>query len=401
MHLRDLSTSPRPCLVLERLGRGSIARLLESRDSLAPGEAVTVLAPVAAAVSAMHADGVAHRAIRSGAVLFRESGAPVLCGFGHATLIPPRASIAALANEPAVLEDYRALDKLVRDVLLRVHGEVTSVLGWLDQFAEATYADSFADALAEHLFELGKAEPVRSTVPARVSPPTAVPLRSNSAAWTGPGPVTPTMARSAAPHRVTPPNIVDELPIPVVIRNLVNRLTAIRKPAWLVAVVGAAVLTITMLVVLPVSGESPSGALTGSAGDPGSGASSAASIPPAETGALTGDDPVAALAVLLETRARCIRDLSVLCLDSVLQDGSAAMDDDRAVIRSIQNGAEAPTQFRFATQPQVPADVSVVEREGNAVLLSVGGQAGSAALSSEILVMKGESGWRIRAYLDT
>ncbi|MFT4124517.1 MAG: protein kinase, partial [Microbacteriaceae bacterium] len=64
--------------VLERLGPLSLATLLADRGALTAGEAVTVLAPVAAAVQQLHDAGVSHGAIGPAAVLFRADGAPAL-----------------------------------------------------------------------------------------------------------------------------------------------------------------------------------------------------------------------------------------------------------------------------------------------------------------------------------
>jgi hypothetical protein len=237
----------------------------------------------------------------------------------------------------------------------------------------------------------------RNFVRDRVSAPASVPLHVNSAESSGPSPIAwPAELRNVVTGLTSVRSAMTRLSS---VRTVVARLTAIRKPAWLVAVVGALILTLTMLAVIPASGKSPTSAPTRPAGESsdgaGSGVTSAEGVSPTETDVLSGDDPVAALAILLATRARCVGDLSVLCLDSVLQDGSAAMDDDVALIRSIQNGAEVPTRDLTSSTP------SIVERNGNAVLLSIGAEQGAAGPPREILVMKGESGWRIRAYLDT
>jgi eukaryotic-like serine/threonine-protein kinase len=389
LRLRDLAstTNGRPCLVLERLARGSLAHMIESRDSVSPGEAVSILAPIAAAVSAMHSDGVAHRAIRPAAVLFRPSGAPVLSGFGHAALVPAGATIAALAEEPAVGEDYRSLNRLAGAVLERVEGDKSARLArWLDHLSATGYPDMFADVLAERIFELGEPEPIISHDTARPSAP-RIPARIPF----GSKPL------GSIPHPGAPASkvnsLLDRLPIPPLARSAVDRVLSTRKPKWLVAGAVAVAVTVVMLIVIP---SSPTGPSTVSADD--SIPSPAPTDPDqggpgeADMNAVTSDDPIAALDVLLETRARCIRDLSVLCLDAAVQDGSAAMDDDVAAIRSLQNGGEA-----YQGEP-VKAG-SIVERNGDAALLTVGGQSGLAQGADEILMIKGNSGWRIRAYI--
>jgi eukaryotic-like serine/threonine-protein kinase len=384
LRLKDLASTAngRPCLVLERLGRGSLAYMLESRDAVSPGEAVSLLAPIAAAVSAMHADGVAHGAIRPHAVLFRPSGAPVLAGFGHAALIHAGATIAALADEPAVGEDYRSLNRLAGAVLERVEGDKSARLArWLDHISATGYPDMFADVLGERVFELGEPEPVLSDGMARPGAPT-IPAR---------------IPLGSIPHpRVTASTVnslLDRLPIPPLARSVIDRVLSIRKPKWLVAGAVAVALTVVMLIVIPSSPSDPATVTADSsipspvATDPTKGGNGAVDID-----AVTGEDPIAALDILLETRARCIRDLSVLCLDAAVQDGSAAMDDDIAAIRSLQNGGEAPESNPVRAG-------SIVERNGDAALVTVGGQAGQVQAADEVLMIKGHSGWRIRAYI--
>ncbi len=58
------------------------------------------------------------------------------------------------------------------------------------------------------------------------------------------------------------------------------------------------------------------------------------------------EDPADALVRLLETRERCLRDRSVLCLEGVAQPGSAALADDQELVLALQAGAETPEPFR-------------------------------------------------------
>lgn len=97
--LLDLATGPlgTPVLALERVAGPSLAHLISSRGRLAAGEAVTVLAPLHAAVSRLHAQGVAHGRIAADAVLFTAEGMPVLARFGATQLGDPGRSEAAMA----------------------------------------------------------------------------------------------------------------------------------------------------------------------------------------------------------------------------------------------------------------------------------------------------------------
>src|SRR5690606_38520466 len=88
IRLLDLATAPNgsPALILERLPLGTLTRLLAEREILRPGEVVTILAPIALTIDRLHAAGVAHGAIASEDIGFREDGAPVLLGSGSARL---------------------------------------------------------------------------------------------------------------------------------------------------------------------------------------------------------------------------------------------------------------------------------------------------------------------------
>jgi hypothetical protein len=111
-----------------------------------------------------------------------------------------------------------------------------------------------------------------------------------------------------------------------------------------------------------------------------------------ESSAVTGDDPIAAAVILLEARARCFTEISVICLDDVDQQGSGALSSDQSTMRNAQNGAETLPPFLAKANELV-----LVEQVGDAVLLEwiEPGENEPASL----LLMKGEAGWRIRDYL--
>jgi hypothetical protein len=105
------------------------------------------------------------------------------------------------------------------------------------------------------------------------------------------------------------------------------------------------------------------------------------------------NDPAQAAVELLADRDRCLRELSVLCLDGVGQAGSAALAADQQLVRELQAGGELPEPFLV-----LPDQVTVVERLGDSALVSLGDVADSEPAS--LLLMQGEAGWRIRGYLD-
>lgn len=365
--LRDLSTGEdgRPVLVLERLELGSLGHLLTTRATLSAGEAVTVLAPLAAAVGAIHGSGVAHGRITAARVLFRESGAPVLCGFGHAT-----------SGEEGVEADNRALALLAEGVLERVDG-TGSLRDWLASLVR--FPRGFSEQLSARVFDLAAAEPVRfdaDPVGTELVPARALGARSPVIEPVELEPAQTQMAQAQVAQTQMAQTELDPTPI-ARLRMFLQLYQAriperFRRPRYLAIAAGALTLVIAIAVV-------PSG-------EP-------AAVPVAPTAASSvpalDDDPVEAFGILVATRNECVRDLSVLCLDAVLQQGSAAMDDDIALIQSIEKGAggEAVLEAR---------NVILEERMGDAALVGYTGINGQPASA---LLVKGEAGWRIRSYL--
>ncbi|SNS44778.1 Serine/threonine protein kinase [Geodermatophilus pulveris] len=78
---------PRVALVLDLLAGGSLAALLARRGRLRPGEVVTALAPVAAALAHAHERGVVHGDLSPGNVVFTAEGRPVLTDLGVAHVL--------------------------------------------------------------------------------------------------------------------------------------------------------------------------------------------------------------------------------------------------------------------------------------------------------------------------
>ncbi|MGY1844096.1 protein kinase domain-containing protein [Modestobacter sp. SYSU DS0875] len=91
-------------LVLELLAGGSLAALLARRGRLRPGEVVTTVAPVAAALAQAHERGVVHGDLSPGNVLFTAEGRPVLTDLGTARLVgdTARAEVTPPYVDPVV-----------------------------------------------------------------------------------------------------------------------------------------------------------------------------------------------------------------------------------------------------------------------------------------------------------
>lgn len=109
---------------------GSLAGVLARRQTLTPGEVVTVAAPLARTLAQLHAAGLAHGDVTASAVLFTADGMPLLSDLGLTRLTAqaraagdaaPTGSAGAAADaEPGPAgagEDVRALSALCHRVL--------------------------------------------------------------------------------------------------------------------------------------------------------------------------------------------------------------------------------------------------------------------------------------------
>jgi hypothetical protein len=82
----------RVALVLELLPGGSLAALLARRGRLRPGEVVTAISPVAAALAHAHDNGVIHGDLSPGNIVFTAEGRPVLTDLGVARVLGENAA---------------------------------------------------------------------------------------------------------------------------------------------------------------------------------------------------------------------------------------------------------------------------------------------------------------------
>lgn len=375
-------------LVLERLRPGSLGELLEVRGSLDPGEAVTILAPIALALERLHAAGVAHGALALGAVCFRDDGAPTLVGFGSAELFAPGAPQVVLETIPGVLADRVALRGLCEVVLGRVPGSE------LARRVSAGFGAGSPASIASALFAVAAATEVRFEAEGEAEAGDALAVAPRVVGLGEPveepvaAPPLPSWLGGLLPHEL---------------RTAVDAVRARGRAMWagwdrrrrrlvVGGTVGALVVVLALAAVPTTprpAGSAPADSLRG--GSPAvdvasPGATSGAGS--SETSDLPGD-PLDAAAVLLDLRQRCIRDLSVLCLDDVDQPGSSGLAVDRATIAAILAGGEYPGDRIRA------GDLVLVEQLGDSVLIALPGGSDPGS----ILLMKTTEGWRIRDYL--
>ncbi|WP_100364345.1 protein kinase domain-containing protein [Diaminobutyricimonas aerilata] len=411
----DLGSAPdgSPVLVLELLQSRHLGALLAEREDLSPGEAITLLQPLATAVERMQGRGVAHGALSASAVLFRSDGAPVLARFGAARSGLAGHSPAAREADPMLRSDVAALRALALAVLDRVvdGGDAVAALrSWVEGGADG----DFPAALAERVFDLGPAEPIRIAASGAVrgllgrATPVSPPVRHMSEPATGLWRLVPEELRSlvtdrwdAVARRVArrgadggPPSAA----------GLLTRLRGVRRRYWVAAAVSGAFLVAgSGLVALleadagaVASGSGDVDASQGSTPDP-SHEADVGHVDDAErgtAGATPGesapDEPVAAAHALLSLRSQCFADLDADCLDRVAHPGSSVLTDDR---RALDAGVATGRVDPPWPDPATAGTVELVQDLGGAVLMRVDTPERGPA---SVLMVRTEAGWRIR-----
>lgn len=82
-----VSTDQGPGLLMDYAAGGSLLNLVTARGRLSPGECITVLAPVAQALTHLHSSSVQHGDLSPGNVLFTAEGKPLVGDLGAARLL--------------------------------------------------------------------------------------------------------------------------------------------------------------------------------------------------------------------------------------------------------------------------------------------------------------------------
>src|SRR5688572_6132039 len=148
----------RVALVLELLAGGSLAALLGRRGRLRPGEVVTAIAPVAAALAHAHGNGVVHGDLSPGNIVFTVEGRPVLTDLGVARVL---GEAAAAEVTPAYVDPTVARGGApgpasdVFGVAAAAFHALTGIAPW----NAATPADTLAVASAGYLPDLPELAP--------------------------------------------------------------------------------------------------------------------------------------------------------------------------------------------------------------------------------------------------
>ncbi|TYL50956.1 hypothetical protein [Agromyces mariniharenae] len=436
--LHDVATLPdgRCCVVVERLGGGSLARTLSAR-TITAGEAVTILAPIVVAVGDLASRGYAHTRLAVSDIVFDDAGRPRLLGLGALRRMSDHGAERTALRRVA----HERLADLVEDVAAAVMPP--GALGEAIELVRARLAvRPFAPCEAElerRLFELATPEPVREVataasprrLPGRVMPPT-VPLTEEERAGA-------TMA-AAAPRTAggmvgtglrrwlalaqAPEGVIEQFAAAADVDRVADgrkRLTGLIRARGRAVAVGALLggaTLVTMLTLVPPAGADGgrvAEASGGSAGEPVAGEDpvigerradgpaeepsgtpeTEAAAPPSsvdDLGESPPDGVVAAARDLLGRRAECFAALDLACLGTVVQPGSAIEASDRAALVAARDG-EALPQTEFD-----PATVEVVAEMGGAVLVRA--RATPEREPASLLMVRGEAGWRLREVFD-
>ncbi len=385
LELLDLSSDRegRPLLVLQRLRSQSLADFLRRRRPT-PGEAVTILAPLAASLIELHRAGVIHNRIEPASICFDDSGAPVLSAFGSATVLEqlPGATsgefpVARLSSEAGVTGDLVSLLKLSRLVL----GEWADCLDGLSEPGETDDPSEWLKLLGSRLFSLTEPEPVNFNFEEQIAGQLELPNRIG----TEPAPPSAAGDGGGVSDYIAPGSAGSESIAKLIAAagSALARLR-IRPRAWFIA--GGGLIIVLLTLVIP---SRPADVPAGTA-VPSASVEPEVKIDQLARLAIRGDDPLAAAKALLEVRRLCLRSFSQACLDEVDQAESALLDSDQFQIQSARETGADISKLGFE-----PDDLDVLQHLGDTVLLGIGDP-----IQATLLMVREEDGWKLRDLLE-
>ncbi|MRG58361.1 hypothetical protein GE115_00505 [Agromyces sp. CFH 90414] len=169
----DLTTldDGRTALVVERLGPTSLAARIADR-TLSPGEAVTVLAPLAVAIGDLERHGFALERMTAADVWFDATGRPRLLGAGHLRRLPD-APGSTTERTAWVRATHAALGALIEEVApaVRPAGALDPVRGLIaERVAERPFS-AFHQEIERMLFAVADPAPVAGIEAGTAIPP--------------------------------------------------------------------------------------------------------------------------------------------------------------------------------------------------------------------------------------
>ncbi|ROR67150.1 hypothetical protein [Agrococcus jenensis] len=335
-----------------------LADWLRDRGAPDPGEAVTALAPIAAALGALHAVGATAGAVSAQHVRLDADGAPLLTGEG-ARVEATRPSIAWREGSAGVAADADAWRSLA-EAVLAARGEALpdAALRAIDARDLAAAASALLEAwpALPLVLEPGVGPAVATTQVRR-----RIRAEGLEAVW----------ARAA----VLLERVAARMPRPGS-GAAARSLAAVRPRFWAVAVGGVAAVALALLLPAPGAadeGSRATGRSDAQAPPTASPTASPTGSPQPQPEAMT-DDPVAGAALLLAEREACLAAGDAACLVGLHEPDSP--------------------QLTAASPWRMPDDarLELVQRLGDAWLLRVVSERAPAS----VLVMSTEAGWTLR-----
>lgn len=419
----DIGAAPDgvPALITQWQTASTLRRVMRERQTLRPGEAITILAPLAAALNRVHHAGVTLGNVTMDAVHFDSAGAPFFVDFSSARLHGSVPTPAELCDSAWFQQDRKAYAVVASGVLAAVSFEhdvrtpMAELLSWLSSDTHFSTSD-WQRECERRLFALGAPEPVRLGAIEATEALNSAQLTRSSAVLPDAALLQPRTELDSV--LALPPWLLGRLSELVAeikhraangIVGLRDWCRPIRKRTWALASAGA-LCVVLAVVVASLENTETSTAVASTGGDSSVAAPGLESEPmgaeadvvqspetgpeatqPKATQDALPEDPVQALEVLLTTRNLCLRDLSIECLDAVSRADSPAFAADSAQITNVVNGAELSPEVLLTAK-----DAVEVQRLGDSVLFefSVSDESKPASL----LLVKGEAGWRIRSY---
>jgi eukaryotic-like serine/threonine-protein kinase len=149
-------------LVLDLAAGGSLADLIARRGRLTPGEVITALSPIGAALAYAHNEGVVHGDITPANVLFTDVGLPLLGDLGVARIVgdmaPARSTPAYVDPSVAAGGAPGAASDVFMLAAVAVHA-LTGTPVWIGVTPEATIARATSRDIGDLPARLGQLPP--------------------------------------------------------------------------------------------------------------------------------------------------------------------------------------------------------------------------------------------------
>jgi hypothetical protein len=395
--LLDLATDAdgRVVLACERTD-WTLATLLSSRASVAPGEAVTILAPLIAGLAAIHRSGLCHGGLTPATVLFCPDGRPVLGGLDALQEIPG-ADPDDDRPPPGMVADLRSLAGLIVAVSLMVDEVArtgfSDIADWMDdRLRDGSPVGSLLGQVECRLFALAPALPVVLVADRSPAAGSSTGMRGSRS---GSG-LSAVSARPATDARSA-------------LRRATSAVARSGAGDWLGRALRGRALAVSFGIVLlvaallaglaaipdraPVStgpmseGGPPSEPARPAPADPAASIDPAPTVDPTASEPLTGEDPVAATASLLRMRARCLDAATPGCVSGYAEPASALATADLHALGTARRS------------PQLLVDdaarVQLVQSYGDAVLIQAL-PANEKRQPVLVLAVRTDTGWRLR-----